>query len=83
MNGHYHDWPVTCWGVIIGLAKCKICGVRSTKANINEWVPAKTADNLSFKSDTKNVQCPVCGYYCLGRGGYGCIDKPSIVFRTA
>jgi len=19
--------------------------------------------------------CPVCGYYCLGNGGYGCIDK--------
>lgn len=24
-------------------------------------------------------QCPVCGYYCLGKGGYGCIDKPSVV----
>ena len=24
-------------------------------------------------------QCPVCGYYCLGRGGYGCIDKPSMI----
>ena len=23
-------------------------------------------------------QCPVCGYYCLGKGGKGCIDKPSI-----
>lgn len=23
------------------------------------------------------IQCPVCGYYCLGRGGVGCIDKPS------
>lgn len=21
--------------------------------------------------------CPVCGYYCLGKGGNGCIDKPS------
>lgn len=19
--------------------------------------------------------CPVCGYYCLGNGGFGCIDK--------
>ena len=19
--------------------------------------------------------CPVCGYYCLGKGGIGCIDK--------
>ena len=20
--------------------------------------------------------CPVCGYYCNGKGGFGCIDKP-------
>ena len=26
-----------------------------------------------------NEQCPVCGYYCLGKGGHGCIDKPSIM----
>ena len=26
-----------------------------------------------------DAQCPVCGYYCLGKGGYGCIDKPSLV----
>jgi len=25
------------------------------------------------------IQCPVCGYYCIGQGGHGCIDKPSIV----
>lgn len=22
--------------------------------------------------------CPVCGYYCLGNGGIGCIDKPAL-----
>lgn len=22
------------------------------------------------------VHCPVCGYYCNGKGGIGCIDKP-------
>jgi hypothetical protein len=27
----------------------------------------------------KNTQCPVCGYYCLGNGGIGCIDKPSAI----
>ena len=26
----------------------------------------------------ENEQCPVCGYYCLGKGGIGCIDKPSL-----
>lgn len=24
------------------------------------------------------VQCPVCGYYCIGKGGIGCIDKPGM-----
>lgn len=26
--------------------------------------------------DPPEMQCPVCGYYCLGNGGLGCIDKP-------
>lgn len=25
-----------------------------------------------------NLVCPVCGYYCLGKGGIGCIDKPKL-----
>lgn len=25
--------------------------------------------------------CPVCGYYCLGKGGHGCIDKPALCER--
>lgn len=25
-----------------------------------------------------DIQCPVCGYYCLGKGGIGCIDKPNM-----
>lgn len=24
---------------------------------------------------TNDIHCPVCGYYCLGKGGIGCIDK--------
>lgn len=27
----------------------------------------------------EDIQCPVCGYYCLGKGGNGCIDKPKLV----
>jgi len=26
----------------------------------------------------KNERCPICGYYCLGKGGVGCIDKPTL-----
>ena len=29
----------------------------------------------------EDISCPVCGYYCLGRGGMGCIDKPFIVLQ--
>jgi hypothetical protein len=25
-----------------------------------------------------NIQCPVCGYYCVGKGGHGCINKPEL-----
>lgn len=25
-----------------------------------------------------NITCPTCGYYCLGKGGFGCIDKPNL-----
>lgn len=27
----------------------------------------------------EEIQCPVCGYYCLGNGGRGCIDKPAMM----
>lgn len=30
-------------------------------------------------SQMENEHCPVCGYYCLGKGGVGCIDKPGLV----
>lgn len=33
-----------------------------------------------WNAETKveDIICPVCGYYCLGRGGFGCIDKLSL-----
>jgi len=37
-------------------------------------------DGASRENNThEDIQCPVCGYYCLGHGGHGCIDKPSMV----
>ena len=26
----------------------------------------------------EDIQCPVCGYYCIGNGGVGCIYKPDL-----
>lgn len=36
---------------------------------------------LQGKTESKpdDEQCPVCGYYCNGKGGIGCIDKPNLV----
>lgn len=31
-----------------------------------------------WKTMGNHFSCPVCGYYCLGDGGHGCIDKPSM-----
>lgn len=36
--------------------------------------PAKMLD---LRNDT--INCPVCGYYCRGNGGMGCIDKPNFI----
>lgn len=30
------------------------------------------------QTDYAEIYCPVCGYYCLGKGGFGCIHKPDI-----
>ena len=39
-----------------------------------------------FKSRTvtpvEDIHCPVCGYYCLGKGGVFCIDKKGLFEAT-
>ena len=30
------------------------------------------------KEHENMLQCPVCGFYCLGNGGFFCIDKPKL-----
>lgn len=29
--------------------------------------------------DLRDLTCPVCGWFCIGHGGLGCIDKPKVV----
>ena len=31
---------------------------------------------LEPRQPEEKQQCPTCGYYCLGKGGLGCINKP-------
>lgn len=32
-----------------------------------------------WRKSATEIHCPVCGFYCLGRGGLGCIDKPALM----
>jgi hypothetical protein len=41
-----------------------------------------TCGRISAVVDWDDVHCPVCGYYCLGNGGRGCIDKPFLSGRS-
>lgn len=29
-------------------------------------------------TEYEQTHCPVCGFYCNGKGGVGCIDKPKL-----
>lgn len=42
-----------------------------------ESIDDRIREKLLYES-YKNEICPVCGYYCLGKGGIGCIDKPKL-----
>jgi hypothetical protein len=37
----------------------------------------KKTENTELEK-IENIVCPVCGYYCIGKGGIGCIDKKSL-----
>ena len=35
--------------------------------------------NKATEPKPEGLICPVCGYYCAGKGGHGCIDKPKLM----
>ena len=45
------------------------------KAIIAWWIELLA---IFCPDDPSEIQCPVCGYYCIGKGGIGCIDKPGL-----
>ena len=57
---------------------------RASEAYTDQAIPA--AETLrarlsAFEPEKKKYteeSCPVCGYYCLGKGGVKCIDKPKL-----
>ena len=38
-------------------------------------VSDKNVDEAIEDGNVEDLECPVCGYYCLGNGVFGCIDK--------
>jgi len=34
------------------------------------------------KKEPEDIQCPVCGYYCVGNGGHGCISKQEMIKKN-
>ena len=43
-----------------------------------ELLRARLAQPEPEKKKYTEESCPVCGYYCLGKGGVYCIDKPKL-----
>jgi len=42
----------------------------------------KKLQKIFLSNKIEDIYCPICGYYCLGKGGLGCIDKPNIYFEV-
>lgn len=42
---------------------------------------SKIIDWINKDEKPEQTICPLCGYYCLGKGGIYCIDKPTMVNR--
>lgn len=41
------------------------------------------SDVMKYNTHRNDDHCPVCGYYCLGKGGVGCINKPKLCDKEA
>ena len=83
-----HDWEhfghVDESSYFIHYKICKRCNIIIkyfggcfSVASLEEAVKLNIETYLNLTELVKivNSQCPVCGYYCLGKGGKGCIDK--------
>ena len=62
--------------------KCPAC--KGTKVDMSLGFPCACLCGTGRVSlcEPDDIVCPVCGYYCLGKGGQGCIDKPSLTWRV-
>ncbi len=71
--------PLLCMGFILMKAK-RGYKEQKNRYSTGNWLKRYFEKRTTRKSiKPEDIQCPVCGYYCLGKGGYGCIDKPSLL----
>ena len=76
------DWTQMHVGVRLPVTNEKDFGMlelwddRCVQVFPNTGIPVQS---MVASEDMANVQCPICGYYCLGNGGAGCIDKPELI----
>lgn len=61
---------------------CKECEIVSLKQFLKHF-GARVDDARKKLAELGEEQCPVCGYYCLGKGGRDCIDKPAMKGHNA
>jgi hypothetical protein len=47
-----------------------------------DWPDCSMVEKYGKVKAAEEIICPVCGYYCLGKGGNDCIDKPTYVELT-
>lgn len=78
----WHRLPPYVWGDTIGPIVCKIMSCHDLYLNEDVYACRRCHRFISEK-EIEEMQCPVCGYYCLGKGGNGCINKPSLINKEA
>lgn len=55
-----------------------MAGAAWTTDNPIETLRARLSAPEPEEKKYTEESCPVCGYYCLGKGGVYCIDKPKL-----
>ena len=54
--------------------------IKSSPGKTREFCPECEKERISpLMGSLLESQCPVCGYYCTGKGGFGCINKKSLL----
>lgn len=50
--------------------------MKTQERNKLVMVPGESRTTRQHDGSLEDAICPVCGFLCSGKGGFGCIDKP-------